>query len=298
MSPIGLETSQRQLLKLNANMFQSLEMMTLPLPELLERIKKELEENPTLAVEKGALNEDSYEEYASKQLRNEAHELSYSDSSAYGSDISDSHQAWLEGTITSEETLQEHLMLQLGCLKLDEKTRRAAETIISDLDSSGFFSHPLDEILTGELKEYKDEALEALHTLEPAGVAATDYKESLCLQAKDRGLEGKALKAFKEMVYEALFLLKQDKVKEASRIMGTDEEETKSLFALLKTLTPYPGARFSSGPEKIVIPDLSIKQEDGKLVLRMNDSTLPVLSIDAEYKKMAEEYTKAKSKDE
>ncbi|MCR5732907.1 MAG: RNA polymerase sigma-54 factor, partial [Sphaerochaetaceae bacterium] len=46
------------------------------------------------------------------------------------------------------------------------------------------------------------------------------------------------------------------------------------------------------------IPDLSIKQEDGKLVLRMNDSTLPVLSIDAEYKKMAEEYTKAKSKDE
>lgn len=298
MSPIGLETSQRQLLKLNANMFQSLEMMTLPLPELLEKIKKELEENPTLSVDNGPEYEDSYEEYVSRQLKNEAHELSFSDSSAYGSDLSDSHQAWLEGAVANQETLQEHLMLQLGCLVLDEGTRKAAETIISDLDDSGFFSHPIDEILTKDLKAHKEEALKALHSLDPAGIAAVDYRESLYLQAIDRGLDEETLKAFKIMVYEALPLLKQDKMKEAGKLMGTNEDETKCLFSFLKTLTPYPGSRFSSELEKVIIPDLSIKQEDGRLVLRMNDSTLPSLSIDTEYRKMAEEYTKSKGKSE
>ena len=119
MTGIGLEVSQKQLLKLNTNMLQSLELMTLPISELQHRIERELEENPTLNAEDPGGLSDSYEEYADRQLRNEAHELSYSDSSAYGSDLSDSHQAWLEGTVSREETLQEHLMMQLGCLKLE-----------------------------------------------------------------------------------------------------------------------------------------------------------------------------------
>ena len=298
MTGIGLEVSQKQLLKLNTNMLQSLELMTLPISELQHRIERELEENPTLNAEDPGGLSDSYEEYADRQLRNEAHELSYSDSSAYGSDLSDSHQAWLEGTVSREETLQEHLMMQLGCLKLDDATRRCAETIISDLDSSGFFSHPLEQILSPELLKVKDEALEALHSLDPAGIAAEDYRESLCLQARDVGIEEREYAAFRMMVYDALPLLRQGKTKEASQVMGTSVSETECLFSFLKTLTPYPGARFSSGPEQVIIPDLSIKQEDGRLVLRMNDSTLPILSIDAGYQNMAKEYSGASSRDE
>ena len=46
----SLSLTQKQQLKLNLQMIQSLELMTLPLPELLARIDDEASKNPTLVV--------------------------------------------------------------------------------------------------------------------------------------------------------------------------------------------------------------------------------------------------------
>ena len=165
----SLSLTQKQTLKLNTQMIQSLELMTLPLAELQAKIENELLENPTLHADDPP-SHISYEEYVKGQIRGESHTDSYSDSSAYGSDLSDSHQAWLEGALSSRETLEEHLMKQLGSTQCSDDVRETASLIISSLDENGFYRSDLDSMLSDRQKEYRDGALTLLHGFDSSSV--------------------------------------------------------------------------------------------------------------------------------
>ena len=263
----SLSLTQKQTLKLNTQMIQSLELMTLPLAELQAKIENELLENPTLHADDPP-SHISYEEYVKGQIRGESHTDSYSDSSAYGSDLSDSHQAWLEGALSSRETLEEHLMKQLGSTQCSDDVRETASLIISSLDENGFYPSDLDSLLSDRQKEYRDEAL---------------------TQAQNLGLEGDELEVFRRMVYGELDTLRSGKFDEAARRLHVEKEDVEALYGFLKTLTPYPASLYSSGYEHYIEPDLSIKVEDGKLTVNLNSSALPLLSIDSGYEEMAKE---------
>lgn len=295
----SLSLTQKQQLKLNTQMLQSLELMTLPLNELIQKIEDEASKNPTIVVEEPKKsNGVSYEEYLDKYSRRDRYE-DYSDSSAYGSDLSDNHQNWLEGTVKEEETLEEHLLSQLGTIKLDENVSRVAEILISSLDEKGFFTREPSSLVSENDIQYLDEALKVLHQLEPAGIACKDYKESLVLQAIDAGLKGDDLVAFTELVNNYLEKMRAGKSKEVAKVLKIDEEDLVALFDFLKTLTPYPGLKYCVSWDRSIIPDLSIKNEDGnKLVLRINDSSLPVVSVDNQYREMLDEYSDSKNKEE
>ncbi|MDD5972476.1 MAG: RNA polymerase factor sigma-54 [Spirochaetales bacterium] len=294
----SLTLTQKQQLRLNAQMLQSLELMTLPLNELLAKIEEEAGKNPTLVVEEpNRDNGVSYEEYLDKYSRKDRYE-DYSDSAAYGSDLSDNYQAWMEGAVKEEESLEEHLNKQLGTLKIDDNIKRVCEILISSLDDKGFFTTPPEELIGAKDKEYLDKALDIIHSLEPAGVGCRDFKESLICQAKEDGMKGDELKTFSLLVNDNLEKMRAGKVKEVSKALKIDEEELNELFDYLKTLTPYPGLKYSSSWDNTIIPDLSIKVEDGKLVMRLNDSTLPVVSIDSQYQQMLDEYSKSNNKEE
>lgn len=284
----SLSLTQKQTLKLNTQMIQSLELMTLPLAELQAKIENELLENPTLHAD-DSLSHISYEEYVKGQIRGESHTDSYSDSSAYGSDLSDSHQAWLEGALSSRETLEEHLMKQLGSTQCSDDVRETASLIISSLDENGFYPSDLDSLLPDRQKEYRDEALTLLHSFDPSGVCARDFRDSLVIQAQNLGLEGDELEVFRRMVYGELDTLRSGKFDEAARRLHVEKEDVEALYGFLKTLTPYPASLYSSGYDHYIEPDLSIKVEDGKLTVKLNSSALPLLSIDKDYEEMAKE---------
>lgn len=294
----SLVLTQSQQLKLNTQMLQNLEFMTLPLSALEEKIDEETARNPVLKVEEPQSRTMSYEEYSSKARQREGRRDDLSDSSAYGSDLSDSHQAWLEGAVTAEETLQEHLESQLGCVSCPEEVRHVASVIISSLDSNGFFTKEPESLLKSEEQEYLEPALSILHSLDPSGIAVKDFRESLKVQAENLGVKGDEKKAFDRLVDDELEKMRAGKEKEVARDLGIDEEELSALYDFLKTLTPYPATRFASGYESFIVPDLSIKKEDGKLVLRVNTGEIPELSVDPEYEEMASSLKGAKSQSE
>ena len=225
----SLSLSQKQTLKLNMSMLQSLELMTLPLPQLLEKIEAESLENPTLVAQPREAAGTSYEDYTARQVQAERRGESYSDSSAYGSDLSDSHQAWMENALSEAETLEEHLLVQLGESSCDEGTRQAASILISNLDERGFNSQSPDEVLPDALKKYKDAALELLHGFDPAGIAVDDFRQSLVVQAKALGLDGDDLAVFTSFVYDCLELLKAGKKDEIARRLKVDMEDALAL---------------------------------------------------------------------
>ncbi|MDK2859548.1 MAG: polymerase sigma-54 factor [Sphaerochaeta sp.] len=291
-----LSLSQKQQLKLSPQMLQSFELMTLPLTELQQRVKNEIESNPALEIPSSW--EISYERFAQQKQQKESSGIddSYSDSSAYGSDspgydteASDRRQKFMENAFSSEETLQEHLLSQLGCEPLNEEEYVVGELLITNLDTNGFFTEELDDLVPAHLQKHLPKLLTTIRQFDPIGVGAKDWRESLILQAKAKGMRGEELARFTDLVMDNLELMRANKQTQVAKNLGLTIEELEGLWTFLKTLTPFPGQGFSSGPEQYVIPDVSIKQEGGELVLRMNDSSLPDLRINAEFEQLAQE---------
>lgn len=293
----GLDLSQKQTLRLNAQLIQSFELMALPLDELQAKIDDALLSNPTLQAT-GGNAPASWEERTEGQRRAEERKDDYSDSSAYGSDLSDSHQAWLEGAIATRETLQDHLLWQLGCTSCPPDTAKAAEAIISSLGPDGFLTRPLEEVVPRSLQPYTQEALDLIHGFDPVGIAVPSWRESLIVQAQALGLEGKDLETFKSLCMDHLEEMKAGKTAQVAKALKTDSEDLDDLWDVLKSLNPFPASSWSSGEERYIVPDVSIKVEDGHLVVRLNDSTLPTLSLDAGYQEMASTLSKGTRKDE
>ena len=292
----SLSLSQKQQLKLSPQLLQSFELMALPLAELQQKIKAEIESNPALEIPSTA--EISYESFAeTKRLKeSKKSEDTYTDSASYGSDqggydseASDRQQKFLENALGEEETLQDHLLIQLGLEKLTEGEHEVGMILITNLDSNGFFRLHPEDLLTKNQLPLLEKMLAIIQGFDPAGVGAKDWRESLILQAKARKVSGEELEIFKALVNENLELMRANKQTQVAKNLGIDIEELDALYAFLKTLTPYPGQGFASGPEQFVIPDMSIKQIEGELVLQMNNSSLPDIHINSDFEALAQE---------
>jgi RNA polymerase sigma-54 factor len=292
-----LSLSQKQQLKLSPQLLQSFELMALPLAELQQKIKSEIESNP--ALELPSSWDFSYERFAQQSQQKESSKVddTYSDSSSYGSDYgggydyeaSDRQQKFMENALSEEETLQEHLLSQLGCESLSEEEYAVGQILITNIDANGFFLEDPHDILTSQQAAHLQKLLKILHQFEPAGVAVKDWRESLILQATLKGLKDEDLVHFKALVNDNLELMRAGKQSQVAKNLGIDEMELDALYSFLKTLTPFPGQGFASGPQQYVIPDLSIKAEDGELVLSMNNSSLPDLRVSADFEALAQD---------
>ena len=292
-----LSLSQKQQLKLSPQLLQSFELMALPLAELQQKIKSEIESNP--ALELPSSWDFSYERFAQQSQQKESSKVddTYSDSSSYGSDYgggydyeaSDRQQKFMENALSEEETLQEHLLSQLGCESLSEEEYTVGQILITNIDANGFFLEDPHDILTSQQAAHLQKLLKILHQFEPAGVAVKDWRESLILQATLKGLKDEDLVHFKALVNDNLELMRAGKQNQVAKNLGIDEMELDALYSFLKTLTPFPGQGFASGPQQYVIPDLSIKAEDGELVLSMNNSSLPDLRVSADFEALAQD---------
>lgn len=292
----NLSLSQKQQLKLSPQLLQTFELMALPLTELQQKIKSEIESNPALELPSGG--EVSYEQFAQQKQQREASrtEDTYSDSSSYGSDrggydyeASDRQQKFMENALSEEETLQEHLLSQLGCEQLEDAAYAVGEILITNMDANGFFLEDPQSLLTPSQLVHLEPVLHLIHQFDPPGVGAKDWRESLILQAQSKGLQKEDLQHFTALVQDNLELMRANKQSVVAKNLGIEIEDLEELYTFLKTLTPFPGQGFASGPEQMVIPDLSIKQEEGELVLRMNNASLPDLRINAEFASLAGE---------
>ncbi len=291
---LGLQIAAKQQLKISTQLVATMETLAASTEELREKIKNEAEKNPVLKITERT---PSYSDFSDRYIASSGKRDNYSDSEPYDPD--DSRHNWIEGVVTRSESLEEHLMKQLGETDIDERTREAAEILITSLDKNGFFlSSPL-LILPERLWDRKDAALSILHTMDPSGIGAMDWRESLILQAKDKGLKGKELEIFSDLVFDELESLRQGKIAIIAKRLKTDEGEIIALSDFLKTLTPFPGREYSSDWDQYAIPEISIrKEEDGKLRLRITQDALPSVELDPEYTEMLSELKKSGNGDD
>ncbi len=219
--------------------------------------------------------------------------LSMSDRSGNrGETDSDEHRDFIEGALHRDETLQERLLEQLGELTLSARVRSLAELVIQNLNPDGF--HIVDPAeLPGAEGDVLEAALDAVRGLDPAGCATRDWRESLLVQARlikrarGEGNPDPALDRAIEIIdrhFETLERGRPDAlVKALSRREDVgftlDLDGAEEILDIVRSLDPFPGRAFGSGPVSAVIPDVIVRRaEDGYAVV-INDEEIPVLGI-------------------
>src|SRR5262245_52449330 len=203
---VHLQHRLEQRLQLSQQMLQNLEMLQKPILELRQAIDEELQQNPALEIATevderqveppaDGKAEDPVETAKSEYLQSVEEEWLQSErrSRPAGGEDGDRRQEFLQSVGAPEETLRDHLRIQLRFIEIDPELRPYLEHLISNLNDIGYLASPLDEIvqtLPDDLKKVPPEtartrlgaALSYLQKREPVGVGARDTKECLLLQ--------------------------------------------------------------------------------------------------------------------
>jgi RNA polymerase sigma-54 factor len=190
-----------------------------------------------------------------------------------------------ETFLSAPITLGEYLRSQLSMVPLADDIRDAADSIIGNLDESGYLTATVEEIASsGEHSiENVRAALSEVQKLDPAGVGARDVRECLLLQLESRnGRGGVAC----QIVADHLKLVELKQYRELARLLGRPVEHIQTAVHVIQHLNPRPGLKYSGQGARQVEPDVYIFKEGDQYIIQLNDEDLPQLRLNANYRRM------------
>ncbi|MBV9759335.1 MAG: RNA polymerase factor sigma-54 [Acidobacteriaceae bacterium] len=190
-----------------------------------------------------------------------------------------------ETFLSSPVTLSDHLQSQLSVLVLPERVRQAANSIIGNLEESGYLTTPIEEIAVAEGLTLRDaeQGLQAVQSLDPTGVGARTLRECLLLQLDARGCRDSVAW---NIVHDYLKLLESRQLTQLAKAMSRPAEHIQIAVSVIRHLDPAPGLRYSGGGARQVEPDVYISKEGEDYLITLNDDEIPQLRLNGEYKRM------------
>lgn len=286
----GLELKQTQ--KLSPLQIQTIKLIELPIQDLEQRIRKELEENPVL-------DEDISPEKEEDEAPREVSLSDYKEDDSIPnyrlrSDLYNSKEERPQySTFSVKESFTQSLQEQLGYRNLTEHQYAVASFIIGSLDDDGYLRRSIDSIVDdlsfrANVETDEQEVLDMLKIIQefdPAGVGARDLRECLLLQIK-------LLKKTPEVENAARILknhFNEFTNKHFHKIMSRmnlSEEELKAAMAKILKLNPSPGGQIDdtyTDQAQQIIPDFILEYKDGQLLLSMPRFSVPELRVNRKY---------------
>jgi RNA polymerase sigma-54 factor len=279
---------QQQKLKMSPQMYQSLQLMALPIQDLRMKIQEELERNPALEL----INDGTEVSYESLEADRQSEEYDvfenssdpgYTSSGSVNEEAADNKRRFMEGALTRSESLQDHLLWQLRVQPIPDTLFRAAEKLIHNLDENGFHIVEPSSLMTQKEARRLNEALELVRQFDPPGVAVRNFRESLLVQAE---LSPEAPPHTEELLEHHFDLLEKQDLKAIARTLKIGEEQARGILDFIHTLTPYPGRLFSNDSTTYVIPDVLVRRKEGQFRIILNDDEIPVLRVNPDYEEM------------
>ena len=279
---------QQQKMKLSPQMYQSIQMMALPLQELKFRIQEEIEQNPALEIieDRSTVSIDAERQRESENQEEREYFENSSDPGFNGPlnyEASDNKRKFIEGVLTRPESLHEHLLWQLRLQPISPEEFRIGELLIQNLNESGFHREDPETLVKEEEIKLLQGMMEIIQGFDPVGTCTKDYREALLVQIM---LTPEAPEHADEVVEHYLETLEKGKYSEISKKLKLEDGDIEEILKFIKTLNPYPGSQYSTESPQYVIPDLMVKLKEGEFVLILNDEEIPVLGIDPFFKEL------------
>lgn len=259
----------------------------------------------------------------------------------------DSEKPSFENFLSQPTTLSDHLAWQLGALSLDHDLATAAEFVVGNLDDDGYLAATEVELAlahehlsraSSHEELAKDDAadaepgeksrelvrrgIELVQSLDPAGIAAHDLRESLLIQIAaqqrefeqlyarshhepideetEEDLHGRfqgeaeeqlekrriAMKVAAQIVDKHLQLLQKRDVKDLSKAVQTTPEDVHAAIEFIRTLDPRPGRVYNREQTRLIEPDVVFVKRGAEWVVSMNEEDLPSLRLSRRYRQM------------
>jgi len=289
---------------LTPQMLQSLKILQLPILELQTMVQQEVEQNPTLEREAAEVEETTdFEEAARDEMREEREIGELTELAEWDEDfrrnretrsqVDDERHQFMMDSISSDQTLQEHLLDQLSMAGLDDRERGIADVLIGSIDDDGYLQLDLDGII-GVTPEFPEELFERIigiiQGLDPAGVGARSLQECLLLQLRQQG-KSESLEAV--LVRDHLDKLGAHQYEQIARAMRLPLEKIKELSDIIAELDPNPGRNFTGEQTEYIIPEITVEKRDGTWTVTQNRSPYPRLFISKKYLTLLKDKTTA-----
>ncbi len=300
---LSLQLSQKLKMeqRLMPQLIQSMEVLQMPLMELRSMIDKQLQENPVLEMSGSGgletpvtdMSPDTEKEEALKELQKldeEWREYFYPGAYRGRGGTADEEGLDMMDTVTAPpQSLQDYLAQQVHIMNLDERRMRLAEEIIYSLDDRGYLCYPLRSIIEDmdggyTLREALD-VLEIVRGAGPPGVAAHDLVECLLMQLEVPG---------EEFVLEKLIItfhledVVENRIPLIAKCTGRSIEEVKNAISTISHLKPVPAEGWSAQHAHYVVPDMVVKEVDGRYEVALQDSFIPSIRISPYYRELLE----------
>jgi len=294
---LSLKLSQK--LVMTQSLQQAIKLLQMSRLELQESLTAELLENPVLEDGQDGI-EEGFEPSGKEDREPDSFEdkLDQFDMESYFQDYLGDYQPRqeresidvndlpsFENIITKRETLQDHLMMQLGLLPISDPDFEIGMEIIGNINDAGRLACSLDEI--SEVGRWPLDRVEAIwqevRDFTPRGVGARNLRECLEIQIAYSEWSGTEVES---LLLDHFDLLQKQKYKELMAILDIDRDQLKECLEAVKTFDPEPGRSFAPLPPQYIQPDVYIFKVDDEYVIQLNDEGTAKLRVSPSYPRM------------
>ena len=324
-----LVVRQSQTLIMTPQVQQAIKMLQLSNLELTDFIDGEIQQNPLLE-RRERLGEDAFADYDKDAQRTSTAGAPETLSGEFAPDVAEhwqpewgedggravdfgaDPQPWhsrnggfdgegrpgLDQTAFRTNTLDEHLLEQIGTDLSDHGDRVIALYLLDLLDEDGYLRAGLDGVAQqlGCSIDRVEEVLARLQQLDPAGVFARDLKECLALQLRDRNRLDPAMEALLDHLELLADGPANEDVAALVRICGVDAVDVDEMIGEIRSLDPKPGLAFDPPLAQPVVPDILMRaQPKGGWVVELNAETLPRVLVNNSYYARIRQATRSKT---
>lgn len=297
---MGLELNQKaeQKLVLTQSMRQSLGVLQMALPELLNYVQEQALSNPLLELE---FNSEvpflpDYESFGAKEADHaesddtiwddpeiRVHSREETSGNLGVWDSSASEHSFLDNLAAPGESFTDMLHEQLlQFYRLDSKLMPLCEYLVQCLSENGYLEFDLTEI-SSELQAplfQVEQALYVIQSLQPTGVGARTLTECLVLQlAQGNDFNAQTIR----LVREGLPLLAKNDIAGIAKLTGCSKIQAQQAADAVRRLNPIPSRGYNNGGKtEYQVPEANLRIEQGQLVIEMNRSFMPQIRFSME----------------
>ena len=314
----------RQEMKINPRLYQAMELLYMPLLDLQQHLKTELEENPFLEMTEAdvedevELEEEGKDDPPDDEIDWEAILL---DGFEVGGRREQYEPVELYQRVPVETNdLRDHLHGQLRFLSLSEREVRLGEEVIGNVNDVGTLTCELDDVVAGanswledvrpaaqkEIDALKDSKeaqaeldklfkpyhlpeaeamLRCVQGFDPPGVAGRNLRESILIQLRMLGRGDSLAYQIAQSHFDDLV---NHRWAEVAKEMNLKTLDVQGVADEIAKLDPKPGLKYSPDPERYIVPDLIVEKIDGEYMVFVNDTSLPRLRIARSYRNLAQ----------
>lgn len=306
--------------KLSPQQIQLMKLIQLPTQAFEQRISQEIEENPALEGGKEDSNEFD-DDFSNEEFDNdsvEGHEVIETEinideylsddetpnyklsANNYSPDDEEKQIPYASGT-----SFNQYLLQQLNTYHLNEEEKGIAHFLVGSVDEGGYIRRDIldivddlaftQNIFTSEEKVV--EIIKIVQNLDPAGVGAKNLQECLLIQLRRKNSNEATSLAIK-LIEDSFDQFSKKHYNKILSKHSVTEDHLRAAIHEIEILNPKPGGSYAGNTKIIehVVPDFTIRIQDGDLQLTLNGRNAPDLHVSKDYSEMLKGFKVTKQK--